>query len=96
MGCPKCGSGRDQWKSGILPSGYQRYQCPDCGRFWNESPHKAGRKPGTKVRLRPPGEACTRCGSTQTQRYGFAPSGKQKWRCTECGYAFTEGRLRNK
>ena len=40
--CPRCGSTHRQTKEGYNPTGKQRYQCQDCGRFYLLAPDPPG------------------------------------------------------
>ena len=78
--CPHCGSDKIR-KSGILPTGYQRYHCRNCEKKFSvlttiKFQHKSG-------------EICPYCKSEYTKKAGFLRDGTQRYTCNSCNKRFS-------
>jgi DNA-directed RNA polymerase subunit RPC12/RpoP len=68
--CLTCGG--KMWKSGITPTGKQKYFCNPC---WLRN------RKSNEAKKNPP---CPKCGH-KMKKNGVHSDGRQKWRCTPCG-----------
>jgi transposase-like protein len=68
-------------KRGFSPNGFQRYKCLNCGITFTGNP--------TGKPISEPMRRCPRCKAPEAgKKNGIGKTGKQKYLCKECGYAW--------
>lgn len=79
--CQYCGSKLIR-KSGILPTGYQRYHCRECGKKFSVL---------TNIKFRhKSGSICPYCHSEYTRKAGFLKDGTQRYVCNTCNRKYSD------